>query len=176
MKSEKNKIANKVISTIIEREGLLPAQFANALGVSPTTMYELQSGKITSISAKLAILIHKKFPRYSLDYILTGEEEMLNTVRIPTYDFIHHVGTDCGLEPNIQCGDHIAVKLNDEYVMEGHPYLVELNTGELILRRVYTTKDGFRLVSSDNDKFPDMNLYAKAVVNLYRIVAQIRTT
>ena len=67
--------AIEIIQKITKDNNLNIAKFAEAIGVHPTSFYEINSGKVKDISASLAKKIKDKFPQYSLDYLLTGQEE-----------------------------------------------------------------------------------------------------
>lgn len=76
----------KVINFILERENLKPAAFARAIGVTPTQIYDLQSGKTKKISEAVADKIIKGFPIYNKVWILTGSGNPLeeSLIEIPT--------------------------------------------------------------------------------------------
>ena len=55
----------KVINFILEREKLKAGTFAKAIGVTPTQIYDLQSGKTKKISESVANKIVSAFPIYN---------------------------------------------------------------------------------------------------------------
>lgn len=67
----------EIIQTILERERISASAFAKFIGITPTQIYDLQSGKIKKISAGIGNKITAKYPQYSLSWLLTGEGEML---------------------------------------------------------------------------------------------------
>lgn len=62
----------KVINFILEREKLKAGTFAKAIGVTPTQIYDLQSGKTKKISESIANKIVSAFPIYNKVWVLTG--------------------------------------------------------------------------------------------------------
>jgi plasmid maintenance system antidote protein VapI len=62
----------KVINFILEKENLKAAPFARAIGVTPTQVYDLISGKTKKISESVADKIIKAFPAYNKIWVLTG--------------------------------------------------------------------------------------------------------
>lgn len=66
-----------IVNLILSQESTSPSAFAKAIGVTPTQIYDLQSGKIKKISGGIAQRIVAKFPQYNLSWLLTGEGEML---------------------------------------------------------------------------------------------------
>lgn len=69
--------AQEIINIILERENLQAAAFAKRCNLVPTQIYDLQKGKIKKISSGVANKIVSEFPQYSLNWLLTGEDEML---------------------------------------------------------------------------------------------------
>lgn len=68
----------EIIKEILDQEQLSPAAFAKKCGLVATQIYDLNSGKIKKISSGVANKIIKAFPHYSLQWVLTGEGDMLN--------------------------------------------------------------------------------------------------
>lgn len=66
-----------IVKLILSQESTSPSAFAKAIGITPTQIYDLQSGKIKKISGGIAQRIVAKFPQYNLSWLLTGEGEML---------------------------------------------------------------------------------------------------
>lgn len=62
----------KVINFILEREKLKAGTFAKIIGVTPTQIYDLISGKTKKISESIADKIISAFPAYNKIWILTG--------------------------------------------------------------------------------------------------------
>lgn len=71
----------EIVSTILEEERIKPGSFAKVIGVNPTQIYDLQSGKIKKISDAMADKIIKSYPHYKKIWLLTGEGEMLNETK-----------------------------------------------------------------------------------------------
>ena len=67
---------NKVIDAIAAHEQKTISQIARIIGKPATNLYDIQKGKISGISEKLADLIIEKFPHYNKIWLLTGEGEM----------------------------------------------------------------------------------------------------
>ena len=68
---------SRVINTILEREGIKAGTFAKTIGVTPTQIYDLQKGKIQSVSSKIANKILNVYPNYMFSWLISGEGEML---------------------------------------------------------------------------------------------------
>lgn len=62
------------ISKVIEAEGESPASFAAKIGITPTQIYDIQSGKTKSITAKTAAKIKAVYSNYSIEWLTTGED------------------------------------------------------------------------------------------------------
>lgn len=67
----------KVINAILEKEELKAATFAKSIGITPTQVYDLLSGKTKKISIDLSNKILDVYPQYSKSWLLTGEGSML---------------------------------------------------------------------------------------------------
>lgn len=63
----------EIIQTILDREGLTASSFAKSIGITPTQIYDLQSGKIKKISSGVSNKISSRYPHYSLSWLQTGE-------------------------------------------------------------------------------------------------------
>ena len=159
-----------VIQKITKDNNINIAQLAEAIGVHPTSFYEINSGKVKELSASLAKKIKARFPEYSLDYLLTGQEEY--KLMLPTFDELWDVHCDCGVA-DIQGGDKLAIRENNDYIIEGLPYVIQFHDDTRIIRRVYTLDDSFKL-TSDDAIFPEMNIPRNDIKTIYRIVAQVR--
>lgn len=159
-----------VIQKVITDNNLNVSQLADSIGVHPTSFYEINSGKVKELSAQLAKKINAKFPQYSLDYLLTGKEEY--KLPLPSFDELWDAPEDCGII-SIHGGDKLAIRVNNDYIVEGLPYVIQFNDGARIIRRVYSLEDSLKL-SSDNDIYPDMEVSKNDIEFLYRIVAQVR--
>ena len=68
---------SQVINYILEKEIVKAATFAKAIGVNPTQIYDLISGKTKSITDSIAGKILSVYPNYNRIWLLTGEGEML---------------------------------------------------------------------------------------------------
>lgn len=66
-------MARDVIAKILADNNLNPSQLARILGIHPTRIYDLQSGKIANITEKLAKNIVEHFPIYSKAWLMSGE-------------------------------------------------------------------------------------------------------
>lgn len=92
------------IDKILKDKNLKPAQFAKKIAIHPTRVYDLLSGKIGSITQKLADGIVESFPEYSRTWLITGEGS--------PYDEYKNMGT-CPV-----CADRI----DEAEVIEEIPY------------------------------------------------------
>lgn len=72
--------AKETINAILLQENITGAQLAKDIGLSrPQAVYDIINGKVLKVSARMANLIHSAKPMYNLDWLLTGDGEMLNT-------------------------------------------------------------------------------------------------
>lgn len=78
--------ASALINKILETEGIKAAAFARNIGVHPTQIYDLQSGKTKSVSAEMADKIVAYYPKYNKYWLLTGEGEMLRSGQLQTQE------------------------------------------------------------------------------------------
>lgn len=69
---------NKVINRILELERINANQLAESIGVRPTQVYDLISGKVKRVSEKFAEKILTKYSNYSKSWLLTGEGEEID--------------------------------------------------------------------------------------------------
>lgn len=69
----------EIIDSILEHEGISASSFAKEIGIHPTQIYDLQSGKTKKISATVGNKIISVYPNYNLQWLLTGKGEMLKT-------------------------------------------------------------------------------------------------
>ena len=65
----------EIISFILEKEEKKAGTFAKEIGVKPTQIYDLQSGKIKRISEGIANKILLVYPKYDKAWLLSGEGE-----------------------------------------------------------------------------------------------------
>ena len=163
----------EVIQKVASDNHLSLSQLATSIGVHPTVLYDISREKVREISAQLARKIKTKYPMYSYDYLLTGEEPKEYTMKLPTFDEIWDAPCNCGIN-DIQGGDKLAIRENNDYIMEGFVYVVQLSDGARFIRHIRTTKDGYKLTSDDEDLYPESIMPAKSIDKLYRIVAQVR--
>jgi len=71
--------AKETINAILLQENITGAQLAKDIGLSrPQAIYDIINGKVLKVSGRMANLIHSAKPMYNLDWLLTGEGEMLN--------------------------------------------------------------------------------------------------
>ena len=71
--------AKETINAILLQENITGAQLAKDIGLSrPQAVYDILNGKVVKVSARMANLIHSAKPMYNLDWLLTGEGDMLN--------------------------------------------------------------------------------------------------
>ncbi|WP_298113206.1 S24 family peptidase [uncultured Bacteroides sp.] len=73
----------KVINFILEREKLKAGTFAKTIGVTPTQIYDLLSGKTKKISESVANKIVTAFPIYNKVWVLTGSGSPIEESVIP---------------------------------------------------------------------------------------------
>ena len=121
--------------------------FAIALGVSPATIDNILGARSSKPSADLLIRIKQKIDRINLDWLLTGEGEMLNLPQKENFGANNVYGNNMGnilsgssnnvnyLPPSIDTvnreGD--IVDIDKSY----NPYLIEIES----LNRIISQKD-----------------------------------
>ena len=66
---------NEIIELILKNEEKKAGTFAKEIGVTPTQIYDLQSGKIKRISEGIANKILLVYPQYDKAWLLSGEGE-----------------------------------------------------------------------------------------------------
>lgn len=78
----------KVINFILEKEKLKAGTFAKTIGVTPTQIYDLLSGKTKKISESVADKIINAFPAYNKVWVLTGSGNPMqeSLLEIPVTD------------------------------------------------------------------------------------------
>ena len=67
-----------IIEKVLSYLRMKPTPFAKSIGVHPTQIFDIKSGKIKSISPAVAEKILAVYPFFSKLWLLTGEGEMLN--------------------------------------------------------------------------------------------------
>lgn len=70
---------DSIINVILSELNLKPGSFAKAIGVHPTQIYDLQSGKTKNISSGMADKIIDVFPRFNKSFLIAGEGAMLKS-------------------------------------------------------------------------------------------------
>lgn len=72
--------AKETINAILLQENITAAQLAKDIGLSrPQAVYDIINGKVAKVSARMANLIHSAKPMYSIDWLLTGDGNMLDS-------------------------------------------------------------------------------------------------
>ena len=68
---------SQIITTILNNEGITAAQLSKDMGDKrPQALYDILNGKAKSITPKMADKIRLALPKYSRDWLLTGNGEM----------------------------------------------------------------------------------------------------
>ncbi len=71
--------AKETINAILKQENITGSQLAKDIGLSrPQAVYDIINGKVLKVSSRMANLIHSAKPMYNLNWLLTGEGDMLN--------------------------------------------------------------------------------------------------
>lgn len=72
--------AKERINAILEREGISASQLAETIGSKRAqAIYDILNGKTKSISKTMASKINAAKPYYKLEWLMTGEGDMLET-------------------------------------------------------------------------------------------------
>ncbi len=67
----------EIISKLLNDTGLKASQFAKSVGLVPTQIYDLQTGKTKKISPDVAEKILNTYPQYQKTWLLTGETPVI---------------------------------------------------------------------------------------------------
>lgn len=70
---------NEIVDNILAQINETASSFAKSIGITPTQVYDLKSGKIHKISQTIARKIIDVYPQFNITWLLTGEGEMLAT-------------------------------------------------------------------------------------------------
>ncbi len=71
--------AKEIINSILLQENITGSQLAKDIGLTrPQAIYDILSGKVLKVSARMANLIHTAKPMYNINWLLTGDGDMLN--------------------------------------------------------------------------------------------------
>lgn len=70
---------NSIINAVLSELNMKPGSFAKAIGVHPTQIYDLQSGKTKSISSVMADKITDVYPQFNKSFLIAGEGKMLKS-------------------------------------------------------------------------------------------------
>ena len=73
------------INLILDHVGIKAPTFAKHVGVKYQRILDIQNGKVKNISAEVASRIIDAYPQFNIEWLLTGEGEMLkNAVEVAT--------------------------------------------------------------------------------------------
>lgn len=86
------------VDEILSELNIKASRFAKNIGVHPTQIYDLQSGKTKSITPAMADKILAAYPQFSRLWLLLGEGEMLNSYKT---------------DPSIEFADMVKDRLNE---------------------------------------------------------------
>ena len=64
---------------ILDHVGIKAPTFAKHIGVKYQRILDIQNGKVKNISAEVASRIIDAYPQFNIEWLLTGEGEMLNS-------------------------------------------------------------------------------------------------
>lgn len=86
--------ASEIIEQVLTELDLKAPTFAKSIGVGQQRVHDIQSGKTKSITGSLASKIIKTYPQFNINWLLTGNGDMLhknankdnNTILIDTED------------------------------------------------------------------------------------------
>lgn len=67
------------INLILDHVGIKAPTFAKHIGVKYQRILDIQNGKVKNISAEVASRIIDAYPQFNIEWLLTGEGEMLNS-------------------------------------------------------------------------------------------------
>jgi plasmid maintenance system antidote protein VapI len=67
------------INLILNHVGIKAPTFAKHIGVKYQRILDIQNGKVKNISAEVASRIIDAYPQFNIEWLLTGEGEMLNS-------------------------------------------------------------------------------------------------
>lgn len=67
------------INLILDHVGIKAPTFAKHIGVKYQRILDIPNGKVKNISAEVASRIIDAYPQFNIEWLLTGEGEMLNS-------------------------------------------------------------------------------------------------
>ena len=67
------------INLILDHVGIKAPTFAKHIGVKYQRILDIQNGKVKNISAEVASRLIDAYPQFNIEWLLTGEGEMLNS-------------------------------------------------------------------------------------------------
>ena len=68
-----NMTPKQIVDLILFEQHISKNQFAKAIGVTPTNVYDIYAGKIKTITNDMADKIRAAFPNYTKSWLLSGE-------------------------------------------------------------------------------------------------------
>lgn len=68
---------NEIIEQILQYLDVKAPTFAEEIGVKYQRIFDIQQGKTKKVSADVANLVVARYPEFSIEWLLTGEGEML---------------------------------------------------------------------------------------------------
>lgn len=74
--------SSSIINCLLKDIGIKPGTFAKKVGITPTQVYDLQSGKIKKISENIVDKIREIYPEYNKVWLMTGEGKMKSNPEI----------------------------------------------------------------------------------------------
>lgn len=153
--------SSEIIGAVLNEVEIKAAPFAKKIGVVPTQIYDLQSGKIKKISETIVEKIIKVYPRFNKVWLLTGEGKMLNDSKpvaatqadggtsIPFYEHTIMCGSPADFDACIEAnkadsrialpnltGDFALVARGESMVDAQHPDRSILPGSIVVLRKV----------------------------------------
>lgn len=94
-----NNKGSEIIEQILEHLEIKAPTLADDIGVKYQRIFDIQQGKTKKISSSVANAIAKRYPQFDVNWLLTGEGDMLKGKQlesskniIPLYDDVRSVG------------------------------------------------------------------------------------
>lgn len=144
----------EIVSRLLEDARLNASQFAKSVGLVPTQIYDLQSGKTKKISSDVAEKILNVYPQYQKTWLFTGEMPALKESNGDVQPSISYASGVPYYNVDFIGGFDLIVNdqtINPEYYIQfkpyekatcwcnitGHSMEPEINNGDIIaLRRI----------------------------------------
>lgn len=159
----------------------------NINGVNVTTDIAGKScNTVQPVSSSMEVIpeipveIYKQPQINVVEYIEQNEYRLSKKPKVPLfpkYDVLYNV-YDSSMSPDFKAGDVLALQVMDDssFIINGEPYVINTYSSGLVFRLVYDNKETEFVTcrSFNTDRFSDFDIRKSDIVNIFRIVGQLR--